>query len=111
MSKGKVILIGLVISLLVPIIHLITLEVSTSYKNSSQSQGSHISLLKKLVQQGDVDVAAVGGYSQGNLHIAYWYSYTIIDFLIDFTLSMLVYLLIVVTLRLLRLKILNHNKR
>jgi len=67
-------------------------------------------VLKGSIPEGNVDVVTVASYSQGHEHIAYWYSYTIIDFLIDFTLSMLVYLLIVVALRLLRLKMLNQNK-
>lgn len=111
MSKGRVVLLGLVISLLVPIIHLITLEVSTSYKNSTQSDRSNISIMKQPIQEGvAVVVEDAARYSQGHLHIFYWYSYTAIDFLRDFIVSMLVYWLIVVVLRVLRLKTLKHRK-
>jgi|GEM_PF-3657890 len=110
MSKGKVVLIGVVMSLFVSCMHLITLEVSTSYKNSSQSDRSNMSLYKELIQNGEVEVAAVVNYPQGHVHIAYWYSYTIYDFLIDFAVSMLVYLFIVAVVKVVRQKILNHNR-
>lgn len=86
MSKGKVVLIGIVLSLLVPIIHVTTLDVSTSYKSS---------LLP---------------HSQGNVHVVYWYSYTLIDFLRDFAVSMLVYLFIVGIIRFIRSRLYLRNQ-
>lgn len=98
MSRRKVILIGFVISLLVPIIHFITLKARIARLNSADGSRSNMT-------EGMSNIGIVQPDAGSHVHIAYWYLYTMIDFLRDFLVSMLVYILLVYAIRAFRLRL------
>ena len=63
--------------------------------DSSQSKVSEEGLIISTVQPD----------AGSHVHIAYWYSYTMIDFLRDFLVGMLVYMLLIYGIRALRLRL------
>lgn len=95
MRKVKVLCVGLIVSILVPIVHLVILEATTSYKNSQHHTDTSAEI---------INIEGVGPVSPSNRATIYWYSYTVTDFLKEFLLSMIVYLMVLYVIQLLRKK-------
>lgn len=79
MKQVKCYLIATFLSLLVPILHLSYLEISTNIKNSNQNHDlSHFG--QEIV---------INTYTTDTFYL-YWYSYTVLDFVRDYFLTLLV---------------------
>ncbi|OOC62624.1 hypothetical protein BBD40_12575 [Paenibacillus ihbetae] len=79
MKQGKIYLIAACVSLLVPIVHLGFLEISTNIKNSKQNHAPNPFSQEIVINTDTTDAFYL-----------YWYSYTALDFVRDYFLTLLV---------------------
>jgi len=97
MKQVKCYLIAVFVSLLVPIIHLSYLEISTNIKNSKQNHDPN-----PFGQEIVINTDATDAF------YLYWYSYTLLDFIRDYLLTLLVFFIGIFFRRILRIKKLEN---
>lgn len=98
MRKGLVILLGVFLSLIVPIVHLSIIKIATTRMNAEPN--SQIDNSRELIH-----IAGVEPFYSHQTEVVYWYSYTTVDFMKDFIINMIVYLIVVFLFQQIRKKV------